>query len=301
MAKSNDKALDASMRKHRPREEVAAELDSTVFGQIAAEAKDARMIPIDKIVSSPYQSRSEPNQEYIEQLAQSINDSGQLVPIIVREKVSNLDTLYELVAGHNRVAASRFLGRMEVPALVRPMSDTHAARALTIENTNRSQLTDYELYKHLTMLRATNAVRNVTDTAAVLHVARTHIYKLEAFEALPDAVLPLLDKQPALIGGSLMASIAPLCITHPQHVIEAVQLLADGKLTQAGVVGWVKRRASPPDAPYRKEVSIKGGGKTVKLVITDGEAKVSGDLNFDRLHALIEANLAELIVPPKDE
>lgn len=296
MPKPSDDALAASMRTRRAPETVTADVASTVVGQLAAEVKDAALVPVSQIQPSPYQSRAEVNDEHIESLMASIEQSGLLVPVLLR-KVSNFDT-FELVAGHNRLEAFKRLGRDHIPAIVRPLSDRDAARALTVENTHHKTLTDWELYKHLKMLRTLQATKNVTDMAAVLGVGRTHIYNLEAFSALPDDLSGLLDRMPALIGGRLAYDLQAHAKSHPAIVSEAVRILAEGKLKQAGILGWIERRINPPDAARPDVRIIKGEGKAIKLIVKDGEAKVSGDLNFDRLHALIEANLSSLLDPP---
>ena len=302
MAKS-DAALEAAMRNRRPRAAIAADMESTVFGKIESESKASTLIPVGSIRPSPFQARTSTDEAHVEALMTSIGESGLAVPILVR-KVSTVDTSeqqYEMVSGHNRVEAFRRLNRPEIPAIVREMSDAEAARILTVTNTIQKKLADWELFRHIGMLRKANAVRNVTDLAAVLNCSRPLVYAIEAFEFLPDDAKKILDRRPDLIGARLAYQLRDLSVLHPKIVSEAIALLDQDKIKQGGVVGWVERRARPTEAPYRKEVAIKGGGKTVKMVITDGEARVSGDLNFDRLHALIEANIASLIDPPAGE
>ena len=60
----------------------------------------------------------------LEDLVESVQANGVLVPIIVRPAGNGL---YEILAGHNRVEASKILGLETVPAIVRDdLSDTEA-------------------------------------------------------------------------------------------------------------------------------------------------------------------------------
>ena len=291
MAK-NDSALEKAMRSHRPREGMSG----TAFGTLEQESQAPLMVPVEAILPSPFQSRGATDETHIEALMASISDGGLLSPVLVR-KVSDSDTFpekFELVAGHNRVEAFRRLGRESIPTIVREMSDREAARALTVENTAHKTLADWELFKHIVMLRAANAVKNVTDLAAVLGCSRAQVYNLEAFAAMPAVVIPMLDEQPGLIGATLAYELKSFFETHPDLVVEGIELLAAGKIKQAGVIGWVERKAIQKVAPYRREVLICDGDRTIKLVTTDGDARVTGNLNFEKLHELIEKNLEAL-------
>ncbi|MCY0856871.1 ParB/RepB/Spo0J family partition protein [Cupriavidus sp. D39] len=42
------------------------------------------------------------------------------------------------------------------------------------------------------------------------------------------------------------------------------------------------------------EVTIQREGRVVKMTLLDGEAKITGDINFDKLRAIIDANLLAL-------
>ena len=296
MPKPSDDALAQGLGRRKTAEQIREELSDSPFAGPAAEAAGATMLPVNAIRPSPFQSRGALSDEHIEGLMASIAESGLLVPVLLR-KVSESDT-FELIAGHNRVEAFRRLGREHIPAIVRPMSDADAARALTVENTLHKNLTDWELFKHIGMLRKAKAVKNVTDLAAVLGCSRAQVYNLEAFGELPPAAALILDQEPALIGASLAYELKQFA-AYKDIVAQAVDHLRNGKLKQAGVVGWIRQRAMPQDRTRPDIRHIGSGENAVKMVVAGNEAKVSGDINFNRLHALIEAHLSELIDPPK--
>lgn len=102
--------------------------------------EEVRQLPAAAIASSPYQPRSQFDDDRIEELSQTIKTHGMIQPIVVRRKG---DT-YELIAGERRLRAAIKLGLSTVPAIVRDLSDSQAASVALIENLQREGLTPIE-------------------------------------------------------------------------------------------------------------------------------------------------------------
>ena len=102
--------------------------------------EEVRQIPIDAIVSSPYQPRTIFDDERIEELAQTIRTHGMIQPIVVRMTGET----YELIAGERRWRACQKIGMTTVPAIVRELNDAQAASIALIENLQREGLTAIE-------------------------------------------------------------------------------------------------------------------------------------------------------------
>lgn len=102
--------------------------------------EEVRSLDIDKIISSPYQPRSIFDDERIEELSQTIRTHGLIQPIVVRKKGDR----YELIAGERRWRAAKKLGMKTIPAIIRELSDSHAASVALIENLQRESLTAIE-------------------------------------------------------------------------------------------------------------------------------------------------------------
>jgi ParB family chromosome partitioning protein len=284
-----------------------AGLGGTVLGTMGREAGAAEMLKLSQLVRSRFQSRGKRDEVYLENLVESIRAEGLLDPIIVRPLPAGTEIaecytitppdpalpLYELVAGHHRVDAFGILGRDEIRGFVRHLSDAEAARALTSENTIRKGLGDWELYKHLVMLRKENAVASNVEAARVLNKNRTIVQMLDGFGELPQAVQDLLDDHPNLIGYNLAHKLKSYCPRHANLVFDALVLLSQEKLTQASVPAWIEDKANPRARKPRKDMELGNG---VRLVVTSDGARVSGNLDYDRLHKLIETHLSELLV-----
>jgi ParB family chromosome partitioning protein len=90
------------------------------------------------------QSRTEFDADSLAELAQSIADIGQAVPVMVRRAEPGADKPYVLVAGERRCRALRLLGREQVRAIIRTMDESNAAAIQAAENIHRENLSQIE-------------------------------------------------------------------------------------------------------------------------------------------------------------
>ncbi len=97
----------------------------------------ATQVPIEQIRPSPFQPRTQFDEEGIRELAESIRESGVLQPLIVRPAP---DGGYQLVAGERRWRAAGMSGQADVPVIVRNVSDEEAAVFALVENIQREDL-----------------------------------------------------------------------------------------------------------------------------------------------------------------
>jgi ParB/RepB/Spo0J family partition protein len=116
-----------------------------------------RPIPIGEIVSSPTNPRKHFSEDHLQELAESIKASGVHQPILVRPlPASRLESTYrarsfgetlpayELIAGERRWRASKIAGLVEIPALIRPLTDAQVLEAQIVENLQRRDLSELE-------------------------------------------------------------------------------------------------------------------------------------------------------------
>ncbi|MDD5746109.1 MAG: ParB/RepB/Spo0J family partition protein [Candidatus Omnitrophica bacterium] len=88
-----------------------------------------------------YQPRLVFKEDKLQELANSIQEKGVVQPVVVRK---NGDNDYELVAGERRLRAVKALGRREIPAVVRSLSDREMLELSIIENIQRDDLNPLE-------------------------------------------------------------------------------------------------------------------------------------------------------------
>lgn len=97
-------------------------------------------IPVDRISPNPQQPRTHFNQEYIQELAQSIKENGMQNPILVED---NGNGNYTLVTGECRLRAHKLLGRKQIEATVRPATNHDGKQRLIdamVENVQREDM-----------------------------------------------------------------------------------------------------------------------------------------------------------------
>lgn len=100
-----------------------------------------QLVPIDKIVASPYQSRKGFDPDELKILADSMAHEGLINPIMVRKN----GEIYELIAGERRLRAAQSLGWREIEAkVIKTISEGEAAAKALIENLHRSGLNPIE-------------------------------------------------------------------------------------------------------------------------------------------------------------
>ncbi|HET7574841.1 MAG TPA: ParB/RepB/Spo0J family partition protein, partial [Solirubrobacterales bacterium] len=152
-------------------------------------AGELRDLPVELIKPNPSQPRTNFDPEALAALAQSIEASGVVQPLLVRPLA---DGSYELVAGERRWRAAQQAGLEKVPAVVRDQAEAERLQAALIENMVREDLNPVEearacaaLVQELGLTKEELARRVGRSRPAVSNLIRL----LE----LPDETLELLE------------------------------------------------------------------------------------------------------------
>lgn len=107
-------------------------------------------VPIELIRPGSTQARRRFDAERIQELAESIRESGVVQPVVLRGSPQDG---YELLAGERRWRAAQRAGLHEIPAVIRnDLSDAEAAVLGLIENLQRESLTPIETAEGLRQL-----------------------------------------------------------------------------------------------------------------------------------------------------
>lgn len=105
-------------------------------------------IPLEEIKKNPYQPRTYFNEEKLNELKDSIEKNGLLQPIVVKKAIKG----YYIIAGERRYRAFELLGKKEIPAIIKEMTDEEMMVFAVLENLQRedlSALEESESYKNL--------------------------------------------------------------------------------------------------------------------------------------------------------
>lgn len=98
-------------------------------------------VDVDQIRPSPHQPRRKFDEQTIEELAQSMKETGILQPVIVVPEEDH----YRIVVGERRWRAAQKIGLKKIPALVRPIPYQQQIEISLIENLHREDLTPLEI------------------------------------------------------------------------------------------------------------------------------------------------------------
>jgi len=97
---------------------------------------ELRHLAVEQIRPNPYQPRQSFDDDALGELADSIQSSGMLQPVVVRQTSSG----FQLIAGERRWRAVQRLGWRQVPAVVREVDDQTLLTLALIENLQRDDL-----------------------------------------------------------------------------------------------------------------------------------------------------------------
>lgn len=263
------------LRNRIPVDHVPSILDSTMDPQDVL----PRNISVDLIRTSPFQRRTKIDPDHVKSLAESIEADGLLQDILVREMA---DGGYELVAGENRLAAFRLLGRATIPARTRIMSDQEAARALTADNIQHKALTDFETFLHFKMLNEAGYVTTDEALAKLVGKKRPYITKMWAFDAFPEEATSALKEHPGAIGSELALKLRSTGIAQeePALVAQAIKEIAEKGMKQSTVISWIKQQKKNKANESGTESLISDKTilhkkKKVRIVVKEGSFQVS--------------------------
>ena len=115
---------------------------SSLIGETKSTNK-SNIVEISKIVKNRFQPRKIFDENKLNELTNSIKESGVLQPIIVRKYNKDNDK-YEIIAGERRFLAAQKAGLEEVPVVVTNVDDLKSLEFAIIENVQRDDLNPLE-------------------------------------------------------------------------------------------------------------------------------------------------------------
>lgn len=200
----------------------------------------SQLVDIDLIEPSPYQPRTHFREEALAELAQSIQASGIIQPLVLRK----IGPRFQLLAGERRWRAAQRTGLSRVPAVIREVTDEVALEITLVENIQREDLNPIEearayerLLNEFHLTQEEVAAKTGKDRATIGNATR--LLRLEK---------PILD---LIEGGRLSAGHgrALLAITDSQIRLALAQRAAGGRMTVRQIERSASRRLRPVAPP----------------------------------------------------
>ena len=140
-------------------------------------------IPINELMSNPYQPRKIFDEEALKELSESIKEHGVFQPIIVKKSVKG----YNIIAGERRTKASELAGLKTVPAIVRDFSDEEMMQVALLEKLQLEDLSEIEEAKaYKSIIESLRLTQD--ELAKRLGKSRSHITNMLGLLRLPLSV-----------------------------------------------------------------------------------------------------------------
>jgi len=235
------RGLGALIREPDPQPADVARFPVPTNVEPASGIAGSQFMDIDLIEPSPYQPRTHFAEEALAELAQSIQVSGIIQPLVLRP----IGSRYQLLAGERRWRAAQRAGLSRVPAVVRETTDEAALEITLVENIQREDLNPIEearayerLMSEFHLTQEEVAAKTGKDRATIGNATR--LLRLEK---------PILD---LIEDGHLSPGHgrALLSIADPQLRLALAQRAARGRMTvrQLERSGTRRARAAVPEA-----------------------------------------------------
>lgn len=230
-------------------------------------------IPVNAITVSQYQPRLRFNPERLEALADEIYAAGGLNnPVNV---LDSGDGTFELITGERRWRAHKLLGWETIKARVRNLSPVQARIIALTDNTAGEPLTDFEEALAIKKSMDSGEFLTIRDLSRKMGKNAGNISKLMSFFKLPEPVLALLHNNPSLVSRAVASELGTVSESHPEVVVEAFDLLLEGRLQPSALATWVKNRIRARE----RKPGVTRGTRVVNLTGSrDGltQAKITG-------------------------
>jgi ParB family chromosome partitioning protein len=228
-------------------------------------------IPLDRLVEVEGRRRFLSDEQKIE-LRENLRHNKLVHPISVRPLP---DGRFEIISGHNRVDQYKELGRDRIRAVLEDATDDEAVAGAFYANLMQSDLAEYEKYLGFKSVLERFPEMTQAKLSEVSGISETRISTLMAFEKLPSDAITIVRKRPDLLGSDAARLLAIIANSgHADRVIEAVQMLAEGKLKdQKQAVKYASSAPTEKTTPTLDKFSIKSGkamwcsGRRVKNVM----------------------------------
>jgi ParB family chromosome partitioning protein len=199
-----------------------------------------QQLDIDLIEPSPYQPRTRFREEALEELARSIQSSGIIQPLVVRQ----VGNRYQLIAGERRWRAAQKAGLSKISAIIRNVPDHLALEMTLVENIQREDLNAIEaaraferLMEEFHLTQESVAERTGKDRTTVANSIR--LLKLE------PTILDLIEEGRLTAGHGR----ALLALADPALRMRVAQRAARGGLTVRQIERLASRRLRSSKTP----------------------------------------------------
>ena len=222
-------------------------------------------IPLEKIIPNRSQPRTLFGEQELQELAQSLKETGMLQPIVVR-RIG--DGSYELVAGERRWRAAKLAGLSSVSALVRVSNDEKSLVMALVENIQRQGLNPMEEARAYSRLVAEFGLTQ-DQVGGAIGKDRSSVANIIRLVSLPNEIQKLIEKQHLTLGHAKVLAGMPNVedqlsvadkIVKDQLSVRQTELLVEGsrkKEKKQGIGKSLRKQVFPFEEQLKKKLETK--------------------------------------------
>jgi len=228
-------------------------------------------LDIDELKPNPHQPRMRHDQGSLDELAQSIRETGILQPVVAVQEQEG----YKIIVGERRWRAAKKAGLQKIPVLVRSLTKEQQHEASLVENLQRDDLNPLEVA--LAFQRMIQEF-GYTQQAVADKVGkdRTSVANYLRLLHLPQEVQDLMAEGKLTMGHAR----ALLAIDNPTRQKSMAQKAVAKNLSVREVENWVRKLQASPEEPQKKPMNpdlLSLQEELLQLLST--KVAISGDQN----------------------
>ena len=226
---------------------------SALFGEAkkvdvnSENSSNQKYLPISDLNRNKFQPRTNFDESKLEELANSIKQSGVIQPIAVRDDIADPGK-FEIIAGERRWLAAQKAGLHKVPVVILNLSDSQTLEVAIVENIQRENLNVVEEAKAYS--RLTKEFGYDQDRIAnMMSKSRSHISNTLRLLTLPKDVINMIEE------GMISAGQARPLIGLPDASSVAEEILKK-RMSARTVESLVKQNKLNKKPPSEKDSNI---------------------------------------------
>lgn len=290
----NSEALQKAEDQVRLTEAALREAEVTL--QEAMKNQPVRAAYLADLYEVPGRRRKLSPQQYAE-LKANLEHNKLTNPVTVRTR---LEGGYEVIAGHNRIAVYRDLGRDQIDINILDLDDDEVERAAFYSNLLSPSLPDYEKFVGFKARMEKKGLTQV-ELAAEAGVTQPYISTLMAFGDLPAEALEYVAQAPELFGTRVVPKFVKLAKQGKlEGVVEACKKIATEGVAQAVALKQAEGKTTPASS-RAQPITVRRGkstyceilrsDKTLRLSFSDAE---EAEATLAAIKSVLEARVKAL-------
>jgi len=202
-------------------------------------------LEIERLVPNPLQPRMNFKESAIDELAQSIKESGVLQPLVV---VPGENDFFYIVVGERRWRAAQKIGLHRVPVIIRKLSKAQQIEASLVENLQREDLNPLEVAQaYQKMMDELGYTQQ--EVAAKVGKDRASVANYLRLLRLPTKIKSLLLEEKLTMGHAR----ALLALEDQEEQVALAQKTIKNNLSVREVEKIIQRMAAPPKSTPRHD------------------------------------------------